>query len=575
VSHPLRASVVGALHILGATVLAAQGAPTPWGAWAALGRTPDLQRYSPLTEITRANVKNLSVAFNFSTGVLGPHDGNPLVVNDVMYVHTPAPNRVYALDLARPGAPTRWTYAPADPPSGPGTTLGLAYHPSGKLFLALASGALVALDAKTGTVVWRIQPDSGPGALAPRTPFVVKDVVLLGAGGAGVRGRVSAYDVATGAERWRAYSTGPDSEVRLTPPAKALYPSMQGANLGASTWGAQSGAGGAATGWYAYDPQLDLVYYGSGRPAPANADVRPGDNKWSMTIWARHPDDGRVAWVYQTTPHDEWGYDGLNEMILVDILVSGEPVKALVHFDENGFAYTLDRRTGKVLLAEPYGQVTWASRIDLATGLPAVNPAFATSATQTTQGVCPAAIGLKTLAPAAYSPQTGWFYVPTVNACMDYHGPEAARDGPLVGGVVSMYPGLGGYRGRLIAWDATAGKVKWVVTEPLPLGGGALTTAGGLIFYGTLDGWLKALDQHSGAELWRFKTAAGIVGSPISYLGPDGRQYVAILSGVTPTGAVQDSNATLAAVATGGGPTNAGGILTVFALPAPPSPPPH
>jgi lanthanide-dependent methanol dehydrogenase len=573
--------LLGALLVIsGASTLAGQQAPAFWGAWAAPGRTPDLQRYSPLTEITRANVKQLTVAFEFSTGVLGPHEGNPLVVGDVMYVHTPAPNRVFALDLGRPGAPIRWTYAPPDSSSGPGTSWGVAYHPSGKVLVALAGGSLVALDAKTGAVAWRVQADSGPAAAASRTPVVVKDVVLLGTGGteAGVRGRLTAYDVATGAERWRAYSTGPDSEVKLTPPANAAYPAMQGANLGATTWGPTTdrGRGAATNGWYAYDPELDLVYYGSGAPAPWAPDARPGDNKWSMTIWARHPADGRVAWAYQTTPHDEWGYEGTNEMILVDIMIAGQPVKALVHFDANGFAYTLDRRSGKLLRADPYGQVTWASGVDLATGVPTVNPAFATSDTQTTTGICPASVGMKTEAPAAYSPQTGWFYVPALNACMDYHGADARRASgePFVGHGVSLYPGLGGNRGRLIAWDATAGKVKWTVSEPLPLGGGVLTTAGGLVFYGTLDGWFKALDQHSGAQLWRFKTAAGIVGSPISYLGPDGRQYIAVFSGVSPTSAA-DSNATLASLPSGAGPTNAGGVLTVFAVPAAPQPPPH
>lgn len=289
-----------------------------------------------------------------------------------------------------------------------------------------------------------------------------------------------------------------------------------------------------------------------------------------MTIWARHVEDGRVAWAYQTTPHDEWGYDDVNEMLLVDMLIRGNPVKALVHFDANGFAYTFDRTTGKLLLAEPYGPVTWASGVDLTTGVPTPSAAYATSAGQTTKGICPAAIGLKTSAPAAYSPQTGWFYIPTVNACMDYRG-GAAGSAPAEP-TTTMYPALGGYRGRLLAWDATAGRVKWTDTEPLPLAGGVLTTAGGLVFYGTLDGWFKALDQRSGNELWRFKTGSGILGNPISYLGPDGRQYIAILSGLGPsTGTARDSNATFASLTEAGSATTAGGLLTVFAVPPEPA----
>ncbi|MGH7613335.1 MAG: methanol/ethanol family PQQ-dependent dehydrogenase [Gemmatimonadales bacterium] len=561
------------------------------GDWTMTGRTPDLQRYSPLTQITAANVKNLRAAWSFSTGTLRGHEGNPLVINNVMYVHTSFPNNVYALDLTKPGAPIIWQHKPDQPAEAIPIACcdlvnrGLAYHPSGKLFIELLAGDLLALDAKSGRQLWRVpNADYRQGSTMTNAPIVIKDIVIAGISGGefGVRGHVTAYDVNSGREVWRGYSTGPDSEVLISGDANANYPSHRGRDLGVSTWqGDEWKRGGGTTwGWYSYDAELNLFYYSSGNPGTWNPDQRPGDNKWSMTIFARNPDNGQVKWAYQMTPHDEWDYDGVNENILADLTIGGRTVKALVHFDRNGFGYTLDRTNGKLLVAKPFGPVNWASSVDLTTGVPVRNPQYGTTSAKNTTGICPAAIGFKDQQPAAFSPQTGLFYVPANHICMDYEGVEVKYSAgqPYVGAIVRMFPGPGGHRGRFIAWDATTGTVKWEIKENLAAYGGALATAGGVVFYGTMEGWLKAVDARTGTELWRFKTPSGIIGNPMTYTGPDGKQYVAVLSGIGGWAGIgvaagigpEDPTAGLGALGAFGDVSSystQGGVLTVFALP--------
>ena len=562
------------------------------GEWTMTGRTYDLQRFSPLEKINAKNVANLQAAWSFSTGVLRGHEGNPLVIGKVMYVHSAFPNIVFALDLTKPGAPMIWKHVPAQPADTIPVACcdvvnrGLAYHPSGKLFIELLAGDLLALDAKTGKQLWRTKnADYKEGSTMTNAPIVIKDLVIAGISGGefGVRGRVTAYDVNSGQEAWRAYSTGPDSEVKIGPDFIVNYPSHKGKDLGVSTWQGEEWkrGGGTTWGWYSYDPELNLFYYSTGNPGTWNPDQRPGDNKWSMTIFARNPDTGMARWAYQMTPHDEWDYDGVNENILVSLPVGGQTVKALVHFDRNGFGYTLDRTNGKVLVAQPYGPgVNWASSVDLKTGVPLKNPKFGTTAKNNTEKICPAAIGYKDQQPAAFSPRTNLFYVPTNNICMDYEGVEVkyAVGQPYVGAIVRMYPGPGGNRGRFIAWDASKGKVVWEIKEPLAAYGGALATAGGVVFYGTMEGWLKAVDAKSGKELWKFKTPSGIIGNPMTYLAPDGKQYVAVLSGIGGWAGIgvaagigaEDPTAGLGALGAfgdAGSFTNQGGVLTVFSLP--------
>ncbi|HEX5181155.1 MAG TPA: methanol/ethanol family PQQ-dependent dehydrogenase [Gemmatimonadaceae bacterium] len=559
------------------------------GQWVMPGRTYDLQRHSPLKQITTANVKDLQVAWTFSTGVLRGHEGNPLVIGHVMYVHSAFPNKVFALDLAKAGAPQIWQFTPEQPADVipiaccDVVNRGLAYSPKyDRLYIELLSGDLLALDAKTGKQVYRVKSaDYKKGETMTNAPLVVGDVVVTGISGGefGVRGRVTAFSAVDGKELWRGYSTGPDKDVLITANTlKSPYPSDQGTDLGVSTWqGDQWERGGGTTwGWYSYDPDLNLFYYGSGNPGVWNPDQRPGDNKWSMSIWARNPQTGEVKWVYQMTPHDAWDYDGVNEMVLFD----KDGKKLLAHFDRNGFGYTLDRTTGKVLVAEPYGPVNWATKIDLTTGRPVEDPAKRTNAKGNTQGICPAAIGFKDQQPSSYDPETGLFFVPTNNICMDYEGVEVKYSAgqPYVGAIVRMFPGPGGNRGAVIAWDPMKGKIVWKDKENLAAYGGTMNTAGGVVFYGTMEGWLKAVDAKTGKLLWEFKTPSGIIGSPMTYVGPDGKQYVAVLSGIGGWAGIgvaagigaEDPTAGLGALGAFGDAghySNQGGVLTVFALP--------
>lgn len=595
--------------ILLALPLTAQRRPAPAvpagpppGDWQSAGRDNALTRYSPLDQITTANVAQLRPVWSFSTGALRGHEGNPLVVGALMFVHTPYPNAVYALDLSQPGAPVKWSYLaplPGPPLKGlPGESLrvppmptgccdagsrGLAWHPSGKLYVPLLSGELAALDAATGREIWRVRnADPKLGATLASAPLVVKDLVITGVSGAeyGVRGYLTAYDALTGRLVWRGYSTGPDAEVLLDATTSSNYVSHQGRDLGVSSWGGEGWrqGGGTASGWISYDPDLNLVYYGTDQPAPGNPAERPGDDKWTSSILARDAATGKVRWAYQMTPHDEWGYGGSNENILVDLTIRGAPVKALVHFDRNGFAYTLDRSTGRVLVAERFGPANWARAVDLSTGLPQRDPQYAAPAPSAppagsarrappgpvTAGICPGSIGTKFLEPAAFSPLTNLFYVPLNNLCMELRVASSTYTAgdPYSGATIKMTAGPGGNRGRFIAWDGAAASIAWEVKEPLAVASGALTTAGGLVFYGTLDGWLKALDQRSGRELWRFKTPSGIIGSPIAFAGPDGKEYVAVVSGIGGWWGLGASGAFPEI----GSVTNPGGVLLVFGL---------
>jgi lanthanide-dependent methanol dehydrogenase len=510
------------------------------------------QRYSALKQITTENVGKLQVAWTFSTGVLRGHEGNPLVIGDVMIVHAPFPNTVYALNLADEGK-IMWKYEPKQDPNVipvmccDTVNRGPAYA-DGKVFLHQADTTLVALDIKTGAVVWSTKDaDPSKGATGTSAPMVVKDKVIIGVSGGefGVRGYVAAYNIKDGKLAWRGYSMGPDADVIIDPAATTHLGQPVGKDSGTNTFqGDQWKIGGGATwGWLSYDPEANLMYYGSGNPSTWNPKQRPGDNRWSMTVWARNPDTGMTKWVYQMTPHDEWDFDGINEMILAEQDIGGAKRKTLVHFDRNGFGYTIDRITGELLVAEKFDPaVNWATKVDMdkaskTYGRPLVVPAMSTDQNGedvNTKGVCPAALGSKDQQPAAYSPDTGLFYVPTNHVCMDYEPFKVSYTAgqPYVGATLSMYPPKGETNmGNFIAWDGKTGKIVWSKKEQFSVWSGALTTAGGLAFYGTLEGYLKAVDLKDGKELYKFKTASGIIGNVMSYESK-GKQYVGIYSGV-------------------------------------------
>ena len=303
-------------------------------------------------------------------------------------------------------------------------------------------------------------------------PLIYKDKVYVGISGGewGVHGFLAAYNLSDGKPVWKGYSTGPDDLTLMDPEKTTHLGKPVGKDSGTATWeGDQWKIGGGTTwGWYSVDPELNLIYYGTGNPGTWNPVQRPGDNRWSMTIFARDADTGMAKWVYQMTPHDEWDYDGVNEMILADIPVNGQQRKALVHFDRNGFGYTLDRETGELLVAEKYDPaVNWATHVDMETGRPQVVSRYSTQANGedvNTTNICPAALGTKDQQPAAFSPKTGLFYVPTNHVCMDYEPYQVSYTAgqPYVGATVAMYPAPGGTDlGNFIAWDAGTGKIKW------------------------------------------------------------------------------------------------------------------
>ena len=554
------------------------------------GKNAASTRFSGLDQITHENVANLEVEFTFSTGVLRGHEAAPIVHGGTMYIVTPFPNNVYALDLTQPGAPVKWSYKPKPLPVAQGVACcdvvnrGASYA-DGRLFFATLDGQAISLDAESGTERWRVVlGDVNKGETMTMAPFVANGLVLYGNSGGeyGVRGWLIALDANDGKERWRAYMTGPDSEVLIGPDFKPFYDAEKGADLGVKTWPPEAWkiGGGTTWGWMSFDPELNLLYHGTANPGPWNPEQRPGDNKWTGGIFARDLQTGQARWFYQAVPHDLYDHDAINEIVLLDATIEGKPRKVLVRPERNGFLYVIDRTTGEVLSADMYGHVNSTLRIDLKSGRPVHNPDKHPQLGKVVRDICPTAPGAKDWNPSAYSPITGLLYIPHMNLCMNWESVEAnyIAGTPYVGANVVMLAGRGGNRGELSAWDVLKRKKAWSVKEDLPLWSGALATAGNLVFYGTLDGTFKALDARSGEVKWQFKTGSGIIGQPISYRGPDGRQYIAVLSGVggwagaivagdldarDPTAAKGFVNA----VSDLPQKTTKGGMLYVFALP--------
>ena len=553
-------------------------------------------RYSKLDQITAGNVAQLKVAWTFSTGVLRGHEGSPLVVGSRMYVHTPFPNIVYALDLDHEGRIV-WKYMPKQ--AGDVASVmccdtvyrGLAYA-EGAVLLHQNDTTLVSLDAETGKVNWAVRNgDPSRGETNTATVLPVKDKVIVGLSGGeyGARCHVTAYGLKDGRRLWRAYATGPDEDMLVDPETTTELGKPIGKDSSLKTWEGDQWrtGGGCAWGWFSYDETLDLLYYGTGNPSTWNPTQRSGDNKWAMSIVARRPETGRAVWLYQMTPHDQWDYDGVNEMILTDQEVDGRMRHLLTHFDRNGFGYTLDRATGELITAETFDPtVNWASEIDRdraskTFGRPRIDKDHAPETTgedEVMHGICPSALGAKNQQPAAYSPKTHLFYVPTNHLCMDYEPFHVTYvpGQPFVGATLGFNPPPGTDRtGNFIAWDGIKGRIVWSIPETFSVWSGALATAGGVVFYGTLEGWLKAIDARDGHELYRFKTPSGIVGNPMTFLH-GGKQYVAVLSGIGGWAGIglaagltdpADGSGAVGAYAALSQYTAPGGQLTVFSLP--------
>lgn len=520
--------------------------PVPNGQWTLPAGDYANTRYSPLSQINTTNVQKLKLVGSMSIGIPHGFEGQPLVVGSTMYVVTPFPNDLIALDLTKPGFPMKWKYEPHPDIRSEGIACcdvvnrGAVYA-DGKIIYNTLDAHTVAVDANTGQKVWETQVgDIKVGETITGAPIVAKNVVLTGISGGelGVRGRLTGIDLKTGKILWRAWSSGSDEDVRIGPDFHAYYKKDQGKDLGLTSWtpGQWKLGGGTIWGWISYDPQLNLIYYGTGNPGVWNPDMRPGTNHWSCTIWARNPETGMAKWAYQVVPHDSWDYDTIMENILVDMPWQGKERKLLIHPGRTGFVFVMDRETGELLAADKYLPSTnWANSYNLKTGEPDINLDKRVHFGKYSTDICPSSTGGKDFIPSAFSPKTGYLYIPAHNTCMDYEGTAVnyIAGTPYLGASVRMYPGPGGYQGDLIAWDVQKKKPAWDIKDNvLPVYAGVLATGGDLVFYGTLEGWFRAVDARSGKVLWEAKTGSGIIGDPITFTGPDGKQYVAIYSGI-------------------------------------------
>ena len=486
--------------------------------WLMYGRDPGNQRFSPLREITRANVRNLVPVWSFQTGTPDGLEATPLFVNGVLYLST-SWDHVFAID-ARTGDEL-WHYRRRLPEKlkyccGP-VNRGVAIL-GGTLYLGTLDAHLVALNARDGRVRWDVEVgkvDDNVSITSP--PLVAGNKIITGMAGGDYpsRGFIDAYDADNGKRLWRFYTVPAEGEP------------------GVETWSGDSWKTGGGASWMngSYDAALNLVYWGTGNPYPDyDGDVRQNRNLYCNSVVALNADTGKLVWTYQFTPHDVWDYDGVNEMVFADGLSSrGRRVNALLHADRNGHLFALDRRTGAFLYAKPFVRTTWTTGFDAA-GRPAINP----RAIPSYEGaeVCPGAAGGKEWNAMAYSPSTRLVYLPVIENCAVFYnyGAEAKKKG--------LPPGPNGFRylpgqayGKVMAIHADTGDAAWEVKTRTPMGAGMLVTAGDLLFTGTAEGSFQAFDAESGSVLWAYQTGSGIRAAPISFR-LDGRQYVAIASGM-------------------------------------------
>jgi alcohol dehydrogenase (cytochrome c) len=523
--------VISALLLAG---LASPVAAQTGAAWTVYGGDNANTRYSTLNQINATNVGRLKVAWALQLGSLRSQESTPILVGDLLYVTSShGPKNVFAAD-ARTGE-VKWRYSP-EVPAGieqyaccDVNNRGVA-HANGKIFVGRLDGHLVALDARTGKELWKSQViDHTSGSVITSPPMVVKNLVITGFGGGeyGVRGYITAFDQDTGREVWKLYTVPGPGEP------------------GNDTWKGDSWKFGGGVAWHigSYDPALNLLYYGTSNPSPWGAAIRGNDssnidpysNLYTASTLAINPDTGKIVWHYQTTPHDAWDYDGVNELVLVDLDIKGQKTPVALKADRNGFFYVLDRRDGKLLSAEKFIDLNWAKSIDMTTGRPVENADKRPRLGFRAKDICPNLIGGKNWMPMSYSFQTGLVYVPTMNLCMDLEGsqPQYKRGAFYLAVEFDLgKSGPGGHLGEVIAWDPVKQQKVWGNKDELLYMGGMLSTAGGLVFHGDLKGWFKALDAKTGRTLWQFQTGSGVSAAPMTYeLG--GKQYLAVVSGRT------------------------------------------
>ena len=514
------------------------------GQWMSHGRTYDEQRFSPLDKITTANVKDLGLSWFVDLDTNRGQEATPLVVDGVLYVST-AWSKVKAYRAAT--GEVLWEYDPQVPG-------GWAVHAccdvvnrgvavwEGKVFVGTLDGRLVALDAKTGKPIWDVNTiDREKPYTITGAPRVVKGNVLIGNGGAelGVRGYISAYDAGSGKMNWRFYT------VPGNPANGFENPALE---MAAKTWNGEwwfLGGGGTVWDSMSYDPELDLLYVGVGNGSPWNHTIRSqgkGDNLFLSSIVALDPDDGSYKWHYQSSPGESWDHTATQQIVVADLQIDGATRRVIMQAPKNGFFYVLDAKTGELISAKNFTNVSWATHIDMQTGRPAETPEARYNQTGKLFRSLQNPNGAHTWHSMSFSPITGLVYLPIHSSNFVFGHDRAFKPKSMSGNVGVDFSGnapanaqaaaeaLASAQGRLIAWDPINQKEVWRVERAGPANGGVLSTAGGLVFQGTGSGDFTALDAKTGEPLWSSPTQTGVLAAPISY-EVDGKQYVAILVG--------------------------------------------
>ena len=564
--------------------------------------------YSALEQINLSNVQNLSMAWTVQLGVQDSHEASPLVIGNTMYIVTPKPNYVYALDLTRQGV-MKWEFRPDIPRLDTAVksaccgaqTRGLAYA-DGKIFYNTLDGQVFALNADTGAVIWRAEnANIGIGESMSAMPLVVHDKVIVGVMGGerGVRGHITAYNINTGSMRWRYYSMGPNNEVGIGARFKPFYRDDKMPNPALDSWYGDSWkrGGGSIWGWFTFDPELNLFYYGTSNCGPWNPDYRREwgkidldakgglntyRNNYCSSILARDADTGDLIWAYNLTPQDQWDLDEPSANILVDLQINGRTRKALVRPARNGFFYVFDRATGELI------QTPWKfvyndlfKGFDIETGRPLYDISkvmftkledrqkYLPDAKDINVAWCPG-IAARNWFNDAYSPRTGLVYTATSNQC----GTQKVIEGKYVpgesytlregAGAAPKPPGVT-HAGELQANDPVSGKTVWRVPWATTNNAPVMATGGDLVFQGgPNEGMFRAFNARTGEIVWTFRTGSNFRNSPISYIGPDGRQYIAVIGSQA---AANEPVGATAAPDAGGRFRRSGSALYVFALP--------
>jgi alcohol dehydrogenase (cytochrome c) len=504
----------------------------------------NLQRFSPLTQINKDTAKDLVPVWNYSFADDRSEESQPLVYQGVVYITTH--NATMAID-AKTGKQV-WKTKVEYPAETPRIVCcgiinrGAAIH-EGKLFRTTLDANVIALDMKTGKELWRQKAaDIKEGYSMTVAPLIADGVVITGISGAefGTRGFIDGWEPATGKHLWRTHSVPTPDEP------------------GGDTWKGDTWKLGGGSTWItgSYDPELNTVYWGIGNPGPFNSAVRPGDNLYTCSVLALDPKTGKIKWHYQFSPNNPFDYDSVAEMVLADLTIDGKPTKVLMDANRNGFFYVLDRTNGKLLAANPYVKVNWATGIDLKTGRPIETDVSKDAREGKKVTVYPSILGGKNWEPMSFNPQTGLAYANTLAFGGHYKTePVTYKAGEWYLGMdltdLWDWPPGDEPRGHLKAIDPMTGKTQWESPSTIPRFSGVLSTAGGVVFSGQLTGEFEAFDADSGKKLWQFQTGSGIEGQPVTWQ-QDGVQYVAVASGYGGVYSLFSGDERLAKVPTGG-----------------------